>query len=240
MGVRSRARTRAGVSRKIPTGPRRTLAGLAHSEGPGTWGDGRLISLGTESYIELRKYADIATSDRPNQPFLVDGKGEHPLRWHGRIPGINRHMAEVIIAKAGTDMSQFPNARHFASWIGLCPGQNESAGKRRSGKTRKGNRSLHTALLVEASHGAVRKKGSYFGAQYRRIAARRGKKKTLVAIAHSMTVTIFNILKNQTAYVELGDQFFDKLNPSRVLNRLTRRIQNLGFQVQLSPATLAA
>lgn len=153
-------------------------------------------------------------------------------------PGINRRVAEVIVAEAGTDMNRFPSDRHFASWIGLCPGQNQSAGKRRSGKTRKGNRSLRGAL-VEAAHGAVRKKDSYYGAQYRRIAARRGKKKALVAVAHSLAVTIYHILKHRTPYVELGADFFDRLNPSRLLNRLTKRIQNLGFQVHLSPIPAA-
>jgi transposase len=155
------------------------------------------------------------------------------------IPGINRRTAEVIIAEAGTDMSRFPSARHFASWIGLCPGQNESAGKRRSGKTRKGNRSLRTAL-VESVHGAIRKKNSYFGAQYRRLAPRRGAKKAFVAVAHSISVVIYNILKDKTCYREAGADFFDKLNPQRVLTRLTKRIQNLGFQVQISPAPAAA
>jgi transposase len=154
-------------------------------------------------------------------------------------PGINRRVAEVIIAEAGTDMSRFPSEHHFASWIGLCPGQNESAGKRRSGKTRKGNRSLRAAL-VEAASGAVRKKGSYFGTQFRRIVARRGKKKAIVAVAHSLAVTIYHILKEKTAYKDLGADYFDKLNPARVLNRLTKRIQNLGYQVQLSPLPAAA
>jgi transposase len=154
-------------------------------------------------------------------------------------PGINRRVAEVIIAEAGTDMSRFPSEHHFASWIGLCPGQNESAGKRYSGKTRKGNRSLRTAL-VESAHGAVRKKSSYFGAQYRRIAARRGKKKALVAIAHSLAIAIYHILRSKTVYRELGADFFDKLNPTRMLHRLTQRIQNLGFQVQVSPTPAAA
>ncbi len=152
--------------------------------------------------------------------------------------GINRRVAEVIIAEAGTDMSRFPDAHHFASWVGLCPGQNEGAGKRRSGKTRKGNRALSTAL-VEAAHGAVRKKDSYFGAQYRRIAPKRSKKKALIAVAHSMAVAIYHITKNQTAYIDLGAGFFDKLNPTRVLHRLTKRIQNLGFNVTLSPVPAA-
>jgi len=93
-------------------------------------------------------------------------------------------------------------------------------------------------MISSLSHssGAVRKKGSYFGAQYRRIAPRQGKKKALVAVAHSMAVAIYHILKNKTAYIELGDNFFDKLNPTRLLNRLTKRIQNLGFNIHLSPA----
>jgi transposase len=155
------------------------------------------------------------------------------------IPGIDRRTAEVIIAEAGTDMSRFPSARHFASWIGLCPGQNESAGKRRSGKTRKGNRSLRSAL-VESVHGAVRKKNSYFGAQYRRLAARRGTKKALVAVAHSISVVIYNLLKEKTFYRETGSDYFDKLNPERILTRLTKRIRSLGYQVQVSPAPIVA
>jgi transposase len=154
-------------------------------------------------------------------------------------PGINRRVAEVIVAEAGTEMNRFPTEHHFASWIGVCPGQNESAGKRKSGKTRKGNRSLRAAL-VEAAHGAVRKKESYYGAQYRRIAARRGKKKALLAVAHSLAIAIYHMLKFKTAYRELGADFFDKLNPLKLLRRLTTRIENLGYQVQITPISQAA
>ena len=110
------------------------------------------------------------------------------------------------------------------------PGQNESAGKRKSGKTRKGNRALRCAL-VEATHGALRKKDSYYGAQYRRIAARRGKKRALVALAHSIAIAIYHILKGKTAYRELGANFFDTINPLKALNRLTKRIESLGYHV---------
>jgi transposase len=168
---------------------------------------------------------------------LLQKDHEHIDRLDG-TPGINRRVAEVIIAEAGTDMSRFASAAHFASWIGLCPGQNESAGQRRSGKIRKGNRSLRCAL-VESAHGAVRKKGSYFGSQYRRIAARRGAKKALIAVAHSLAVAIYHILKNQTSYRELGADFFDRRNPASLLRRLSKRIENLGFNVQLSPIPVA-
>ncbi|MFZ0711099.1 MAG: IS110 family transposase [Terrimicrobiaceae bacterium] len=154
-------------------------------------------------------------------------------------PGINRRIAEIVIAEAGTDMNRFPNQYHFASWIGLCPGQNESAGKRKSGKTRKGNRALRSAL-VEAAHGAVRKKDSYYGAQYRRIAVRRGKKRALVAVAHSMAIAIYHMLKSKTPYRELGANFFDTINPVKALNRLTKRIESLGYHVSVTVADMAA
>jgi transposase len=154
-------------------------------------------------------------------------------------PGINRRIAEVVIAEAGTDMNRFPNQYHFASWIGLCPGQNESAGKRKSGKTRKGNRALRCAL-VEAAHGAVRKKDSYYGAQYRRLAVRRGKKRALVAVAHSMAIAIYHMLKTKTAYRELGANFFDTIHPLKALNRLTKRIESLGYHVSVTVADVAA
>jgi transposase len=185
------------------------------------------IALFMAQIAELDAYIEKLLQNDNDQIDRLDG-----------TPGINRRVAEVIIAEAGTDMSRFPDAHHFASWIGLCPGQNESAGKRKSGKTRKGNRALRTAL-VEAAHGAVRKRDSYFGAQFRRIAPRRGFKKALIAVAHSMAVTIYHMIKNQTAYADLGADYFDKRNPSRILHRLTKRIQNLGFTVQLSPIPAA-
>jgi transposase len=154
-------------------------------------------------------------------------------------PGINRRVAEIVLAEAGTDMTRFPNQHHFASWIGLCPGQNESAGKRKSGRTRKGNRALRCAL-VEAAHGAVRKKDSYYGAQYRRIAVRRGKKRAIVAVAHSMAIAIYHMLKSKTAYRELGANFFDANNPLRTLNRLAKRIESLGYHVSVTMAGMAA
>lgn len=109
------------------------------------------------------------------------------------IPGINRAIAPVVLAEIGHDLSRFPSAKHLASWAGLCPGNNESAGKQRTGKTRHGNRALRQTLL-EAAHGAVRTKGSYSMAQFRRLAPRRGKKRAMVAVAHSLLVVIYHIL----------------------------------------------
>lgn len=156
-----------------------------------------------------------------------------------QIPGINRRTAEVILAEIGTDLSRFASPRHLASWAGLCPGQHESAGKRRSGRARKGNRALRGAL-VEAAKGAIHTKGSYFGAQYRRLAARRGPKKAIFAVAHSLVIVIDCILRRKVPYHELGTAFFDQLNPANVIHRLTKRFENLGFTITLTPIPAAA
>jgi transposase len=121
----------------------------------------------------------------------------------------------------------------------LCPGQNQSAGKRKSAKIRKGNRALRAAL-VEVAHGAIRKKESYFGAQYRRIASKRGKKKAIIAVAHSLAIAVYHILKSKTAYRELGANFFDTINPLKALHRLTKRIESLGYNVSVTVADTAA
>ena len=125
------------------------------------------------------------------------------------IPGIGRGLAEVIIAEIGTDMSHFPSANHLASWAGLVPGNNESAGKRRSGKTKKGDKWLRTGL-IQAAHAAARKIKCYFAAQYHRLAARRGKKKAAVAVAHSILVTVYYVLLRREPYRELGANYFDE------------------------------
>ena len=181
--------------------------------------------------------AQIAELDAYIETLLR--KEDDNINWLDGTPGINRRVAEIIIAEAGTDMSRFPNEHHFASWIGLSPGQNQSAGKRKSAKTRKGNRALRAAL-VEAANGAIRKKESYFGAQYRRIAPRRGKKKAIIAVAHSLAIAIYHMLKSKNTYRELGADFFDKIHPLKVLFRLTKCIERLGYSVQVAPISVAA
>ena len=117
------------------------------------------------------------------------------------IPGVGRQAAEVIVAEIGTDMTQFPTAGHLASWAGLCPGNNESAGKRRSGRTTKGSQWLRTTL-VQVAWAASHTKETIFGARYHRWAKRLGKKKALVAVGHKILVVIYHLLKNQTDYRE--------------------------------------
>lgn len=150
------------------------------------------------------------------------------------IPGVGQRTAEMLIAEIGTDMSRFPSAKHLASWAGMCPGQNESAGKRRSGKTRKGNRWLRQTL-VEMAHAAAKTKGTYLAAQYRRIAARRGKKRALIAIGHTILVIAYMIIKRRQPYQDLGAAYFDKREQHRVERRLVTRLERMGYQVDLQP-----
>jgi transposase len=150
------------------------------------------------------------------------------------IPGINRTQAETLLAEVGADVSRFPTASHLASWAGLCPGNDESAGKHRSGKIRKGSPWLRTTL-VEAAHGAARTRNTYLEAQYRRLAARRGKKKALVAIAHSLLVIVYHVLTNKEPYLDLGSNYFDQRDRLRVEKRLSRRLERLGYKVTLEP-----
>ena len=120
------------------------------------------------------------------------------------IPGVGRRIAEILVAELGTDLRRFPTAGHLASWAELCPGNDESAGKRRSGKTRKGNRSLRWAL-TETAQAAGRTRGTYLAAQFHRLAARQGKKKATIAVAHSILISGYYLLTRSEGYVDLGD-----------------------------------
>ena len=155
------------------------------------------------------------------------------------IPGISQRAAENIVAEIGVNMAQFGDHRHLSSWAGICPGNNESAGKHRSGKTSEGDKWLK-ATLVEAAWAASRMKRCYFSVQYRRIASRRGKKRALVAMAHSMLVVIFHVMKDKVVYNELGPDFFDRLNTDRLRRYLTKRLESLGYKVELSKGETAA
>jgi len=155
------------------------------------------------------------------------------------IPGIDQRVAEGILSEIGADMNWFPSDRHLSSWAGACPGNNESAGKRKSGKTRKGNRWLYR-YLIEAAWAASRSKGTYFNAFYHRLVARRGKKKAIVAVAHSLLVVVYHVLKKQVPYHELGADHFDKLNLTHIKHHHVRRLESLGFRVVLEPLQKAA
>lgn len=151
------------------------------------------------------------------------------------IPGISRTNAEQILCETGIDMSRFPTHRHFASWAALCPGNNESAGKRKSGRTRKGNMSLKAAL-TQAAISASRTKGTYFNAMYHRLAARRGKNKAIVAVAHAILVTIYHMLKNGSGYQDLGFNHFNEINHQATVKRSIKRLESMGYKVIIQPA----
>jgi transposase len=155
------------------------------------------------------------------------------------IPGVSTRVAEVLLAEIGTDMGRFPTASHLASWAGLCPGNNESAGKHFSGQTRKGSKWLRMAL-VEAAKAASRSKGTYLAAQYARLKGRRGHKRATIAVAHSILVIAYYVLERETPYSDLGaDYFADRQSSQAYKNRLVRQLERLGHKVTLEPADAA-
>lgn len=150
------------------------------------------------------------------------------------IPGVNPTIAQTILAELGKEMDRFPTAAHAASWAGLAPGRHESAGRNRSSRIRQGNKHLKTAL-VQAAHAAGRRKDHYLGAQYRRLASRRGKQRAAIAVAHSILIIAYHMLQRGTEYIELGGDYFDKRNQQQVQQRLVKRLEHLGYKVTLEP-----
>jgi transposase len=155
------------------------------------------------------------------------------------IPGVGPDLAQVVVAEIGTDMSRFPSAGHLAAWAGVAPGNNESAGKRRSGKTRKGNPHLKVGL-VQAARAAVRTKGTYLAAQYRRLVRRIGDQRALVAVAHSIVVSIYHMLTRKEPYHDLGADYFERRQPEAQVKRWARQIEKLGYTVTVTSPAAAA
>jgi transposase len=160
---------------------------------------------------------------------------EEALERLDEIPGVGRRGAEEVVAEIGTDMTRFPAAAHLASWAKLCPGNNESAGKRKTESTGHGNKWLRRTL-VEAAWGAARTRGSYLSAQYHRLAARRGAKRAAVAVAHTILVVIYHMLRFGTQYLDLGDLYFDERDRKATVRRAVTRLQRLGYRVSLEAA----
>jgi transposase len=154
------------------------------------------------------------------------------------IPGVDQRGGELLVAEWGIDMARFGTAARLSAWSGVAPGNDESAGKQRSGKTRQGNRALRTGL-TQLAHAAARTKGTYLSALYRRLAARRGKKRAIMAVAHSLVVSAFHMLSRNQSYQELGADYFDKRRPDQLVDRLARRIERLGYRVTLEPVATA-
>jgi transposase len=197
-------------------------------------------------FIELQianLETQIAERMKPTSDELADAKQtetdevalsprEQALQLWMEMPGVRWISACSMVAELGVNMDQFPSAAHVASWAGLCPGNNESAGKRFTGKMRKGNVWLRRTMC-EVAWAASHTKNTYFAAQFRRIAARRGSKRALMAVAHSMLVAAYHMLKNKRHYHELGADFFDAVDRNKVRDRLVLRLTKLGFDVTL-------
>ena len=169
------------------------------------------------------------------RPILDDKR----LERLDAINGVNRTTIENVVAEIGADMSPFPDEHHLSSWAGISPGNEESAGKRLRNRTTRKNRWLRRAI-IEAAWAAGRTKNSYLGAQYRRLAARRGKKRALIAVGHSLLVIFYHMLKYDVEYQDLGVDYFDERDPEHLRHYLVKRLERLGYQVSLTPQTEAA
>lgn len=181
--------------------------------------------------VETRIGEEVETCPDPFVPEAVE--------LLDSIPGVGERTAQTIIAEIGVDMSRFPSAKHLASWAGMCPGNNESAGKRKSGQTTKGNQALRTAL-VEAAWAATRPKGTYLRAKYQRLVRRMPKKKALVAVAHTMLVIVYHLLSRRVAYADLGSDHVNRQQIKRQRQRLVERLEALGVKVTLEEVAEAA
>jgi transposase len=154
------------------------------------------------------------------------------------IPGVHQRGGELLVAEWGIDMARFGTAARLAAWSGVAPGNDESAGKQRSGKTCKGNRALRTGL-TQLAHAAACTKDTYLAAVYHRLATRRGKKRAIMAVAHSIVVSAFHMLSRNEPYQELGATYFDEHQREHLIDRLTRRMERLGYRVTLEPVATA-
>jgi transposase len=187
--------------------------------------------VGTDSMLAQ----DRVPEDGPKVPLTY----QQAIALLDSIPGVNQRSAEIFIAEVGTDMQRFPTAQHLASWVGICPGNHQSAGKQIRGTTRKGDRWLRQAL-IEAAQGAMRTKDTYLSAQGRRLTHRRGKKRAVVAVAHSMLIIAYYVLQRQQPYQDLGSNYFDERERSAIARQSVRRLEQLGFKVTLETAGEAA
>lgn len=193
----------------------------------------------------------MQTNDETIQPAADEGNPQAPadsnpdemlppLTWQravelvDTIPGISQRAAEMILAETGIDMNRFATEEHFSSWAKVSPGNNESAGKRYSGATGHGNRWLRT-ILIQVAWAAVKVKNSYFNSFYHRLAARRGKKRAIFAVAHRILIALYHMLKKQEPFKDLGATYLDERNKPKLLKRIQHRIEQLGFRVVLEP-----
>jgi len=199
---------------------------------------GQYDALGT-AIAEIDQQVDTAIADMDEEVEAGQATFRSLIGLLSTIPGISSLAAPTILAEIGTDMSRFPTAGHLVAWAGLCPGQNESAGKRKSSRLRKGAPWLKT-MLVQCAWAASRKKDSYYRAQFNRLRAKRGPKKAICAVAASMLTAIYHMLKDGTEHQDLGADHFDRRSSDVKANRLVAQLTKLGFKVELQPLAEAA
>jgi transposase len=212
--------------------------------------DEQLDTLGAEI---IRRVTNLSGDEPPITPpgapdetgsATEPGTSGAPMTFAGAItvldtiPGVDQRGGEMLVAEWGPDMTRFGTAARLAAWSGVAPGNDESAGKQRSRKTRQGNPTLRTGL-TQLAHAAARTKGTYLSALYQRLAVRRGKKRAIMAVAHSMVVSAFHMLSRHESYHELGANYFDAHRREHLVDQLTRRIEHLGYRVTLEPVPAA-
>src|SRR5438552_9657565 len=200
------------------------------------WVLGQVLDQSDQIEAALTRAEERITQEVESSP---DPFVPEAVKLRATIPGVGETVAQIIVAEVGVDMDRFPTDHHLASWAGMCPGNNESAGKRKSGQTTKGSRYLRAAL-VQAAWAASHQKGTYLAAQYKRLVKRTGKKKALVAVGHSMLVIVYHVLQNRTRYQELGGDYFDRRNVDKQRKRLIRQLESLGVKVTVEEIQQAA
>ncbi len=219
--------------------------------------DEQLADFDAQIAVHIQRQPPLPPSSPPDEPPAERAEGRAEARspegpaaeagltweeaitiWDG-IPGIGRRVAEQLVAELGVNMEQFPSAAHAASWAKLSPGNNVSAGKRYSSKIGKGNQWLRSTL-IQAAHAAVRVKESSLAAFYQRLVARRGVKKAIVAVAHKLLTIAYTLVRKREAYQERGAAVLDERHKDRVLHRMQRRFEQLGYKVHLEPITSMA
>lgn len=200
------------------------------------WVLGQLLDQYDQSEAALRRVEERLTQqvESSPDPFVPEA-----VKLLDTIPGVGETVAQIIVAEIGVDMERFPTDHHLASWAGMCPGNNESAGKRKSGKTSKGSRYLRAAL-VQAAWAASHQKGTYLAAQYKRLVKRMGKKKALVAVGHSILIIVYHVLQKRVPYQDLGGDYFERRHVSTQRQRLIRQLEALGVKVTVEEVKEAA